>query len=132
MKNLLFNFGLATLSTHELDAVSQSEWHLLYMLNNLPEQIAQDIFVILHVPLFAIILGLTFNEKPVIKKWSRIAFCIFLIIHAGLHKLLESHPLYTFYSPISKGLIFGGGLIGFMYLAVNYSDRNFYQAKENT
>ncbi|GBO53459.1 hypothetical protein APA_1366 [Pseudanabaena sp. lw0831] len=31
MKNLLFNLGLATLFTHELDAVTQSEWHLLYM-----------------------------------------------------------------------------------------------------
>jgi hypothetical protein len=124
MKNLLFNLGLVTLSTHELDAVSQSEWHLLYILNNLPEQMARNVFVIAHVPLFAIILGLTFNEKSVIKEWSRITFCIFLIIHAGLHKLLEDHPLYTFYSPISKGLIFGGGLIGFMYLATPFPVKN--------
>jgi hypothetical protein len=132
MKNLLFNLGLATLSTHELDAVSQSEWHLLYILNNLPEQISRDVFVIAHVPLFAIILGLTFNEKSIVKEWSRIAFSIFLIIHAGLHKLFENHPLYSFYSPISKGLIFGGGLIGVMYLAATYAYHNFYQAKEST
>lgn len=105
---------------------------MLYILNNLPEQIARNIFVILHVPLFVIILGLTFNEKPVVKEWSRIAFSMFLIIHAGLHKLLENHPLYSFYSPISKGLIFGAGLLGFMYLATTYTYANFYQAKENT
>lgn len=42
MKNLLFNLGLATLFTHELDAVTQSEWHLLYILNTLPEQLEQE------------------------------------------------------------------------------------------
>ncbi|MEA5476364.1 DUF6713 family protein [Pseudanabaena galeata UHCC 0370] len=116
MKNLLFNLGLATLSTHELDAVTQSEWHLLYILNNLPEQIAADTFVVLHVPLFTIIFWLGFNENLKVKKWARIIFSLFLIIHVGLHKALENHPLYTFNSLISKCLIFGAGLIGLLYL----------------
>jgi len=120
MKNLIFNLGLATLCTHELDAVTQSEWHLLYILNRLPEQVASTTFVFIHVPLFAIIFGLVFIEKPHIKQWSRIAFSIFLIIHAGLHKSLESHPLYTFNSPMSQGLIYGAGLFGFMYLLTTY------------
>lgn len=117
MRNLLFNLGLATLSTHELDAVTQSEWHLLYILNNLPEQIAADTFVVLHVPLFTIIFWLGFNGNLKVRKWTRIIFSLFLIIHAGLHKALENHPLYTFNSLISKSLIFGAGLIGLLYLA---------------
>ncbi|WP_434686920.1 DUF6713 family protein [Pseudanabaena minima] len=116
MKNLLFNLGLATLSTHELDAVTQSEWHLLYILNNLPEQIAANTFVVAHVPLFTIIFWLGFNENLKVRKWTRIIFSLFLIIHAGLHKALENHPLYTFNSLISKCLIFGAGLFGLLYL----------------
>lgn len=120
IRNLLFNLGLATLSTHELDAVTQSEWHLLYILNNLPEDIAASTFVVAHAPLFAIIFWLAFNENPNIKEWTRIIFSAFLIIHAGLHKALENHPLYTFKSPMSQGLIFGAGLLGLMYLISTY------------
>jgi len=116
MKNLLFNLGLATLSTHELDAVRQSEWHLLYFLRRLPEDIASATFVVLHVPLFAIIFLLAFNEKSSIREWSRSIFTVFLIIHASLHKGLENYPLYTFKSTLSQGLIFGAGLLGLLYL----------------
>ncbi len=123
IRNLLFNLGLATLSTHELDAVTQSEWHLLYILNNLPEQIAATTFVLAHVPLFAIIFWLAFNENTNIREWTRIIFSTFLIIHAGLHKSLENHPLYTFNSPMSQGLIFGAGLLGLMYLIATYVNR---------
>lgn len=135
MKNLLFNLGLATLSTNELDAVTQSEWHLLYILNNLPEQIAANTFVVAHVPLFTIIFWLGFNENLKVKKWTRIIFSLFLIIHAGLHKALENHPLYTFNSLISKCLIFGAGLIGFLYLVAliweTYSIKNETQISMN-
>jgi len=85
-------------------------------LNNRPEQIAANTFVVLHVPLFTIIFGLGFNENLKVRKWTRIIFSLFLVIHAGLHKALENHPLYTFNSLISKCLIFGAGLIGLMYL----------------
>lgn len=127
MRNLLFNLGLATLFTHELDAVTQKEWHLLYILRDLPEQLASNAFVIIHVPLFAIIVWLVFNEKTNIREWSRIIFAIFLIIHAGLHKALENHPLYTFNSPMSQGLIFGAGLLGLIYLITDYIKKNFNQ-----
>jgi len=129
MKNFLFNLGLGAIATHELDAVSQSEWHLLYILNRLPEGIARDMFISAHVPLFTLIFWLTFNEKSIVREWARIAFTIFLIIHAGLHKLYENNPLYTFYSPISKALIFGAGLLGFMYLIASYISFNSDQAK---
>jgi len=120
MKNLLFNLGLATLFTHELDAVTQSEWHLLYILNALPEQIAATTFVVIHVPLLAIIFYLVFNKEYSVREWSRIVFSGFLLIHSGLHKALENHPLYTFNSPMSQGLIFGAGLFGLMYLIATY------------
>ncbi|MBV6627415.1 MAG: hypothetical protein KI793_31485 [Rivularia sp. (in: Bacteria)] len=116
MKNLIFNLGFATILTHELDAMTQSEWRLLFILRNLPEQSASDAFVILHVPLIAVLLWLTNNESEIIKNWSRIALSGFLVIHSGLHKLLENSPNYTFDSYLSLWLIYGGGFLGFVYL----------------
>ena len=116
MKNIIFNLSFATLLTHELDAMTQSEWRLLFILRSLPEKTAPSAFVILHVPLIAALLWLTNNEFKAIKNWSRIAIAGFLVIHSGLHNLLENHPNYTFNSSLSVGLIYGGGLLGLLYL----------------
>jgi hypothetical protein len=115
MKNLIFYLGFATLITHELDAMTQSEWRLLPILRSLPEQIASFAFVVIHIPLLAALMWLTSNEYLSIRHWSRIAVATFLMIHVGLHKLLENHPDYTFNSLLSFGLIYGGGLLGFFY-----------------
>jgi hypothetical protein len=115
MKNILFYLGFATLITHELDAMTQSEWRLLFILRSLPEQIASFTFVVVHIPLIAALLWLTNNESLRIQDWSRIMVATFLMVHAGLHKLLEHHPDYTFNSLLSLGLIYGGGLLGFLY-----------------
>jgi hypothetical protein len=118
MNNLLFYLGFSTLITHELDAMTQSEWKILIVLRSLPEEVASRIFVIIHVPLIALILWLTNHKSQYIQYWSRIAFAIFIMIHVGLHKLLEQHPSYNFNSFLSLSLIYGGGLIGFLYLVV--------------
>ena len=116
MNNLLFYLGFATLITHELDAMTQSEWRLLFILRNLPEQVASVAFVILHIPLITILLWLINNESLRVRYWSRISVATFLIIHSGLHKLLEQNPDYTFNSLLSLSLIYGGGFLGSMYL----------------
>lgn len=120
MKNLLFNLSLATLFTHELDAVTQAEWHLLYILRDMPEESAAKTFVVIHVLLFALIFWLVFNANSNIREWSKVVLSAFLIIHAALHKSLENYPLYTFNSPLSQGLIFGAGLLGLLYLITAY------------
>ncbi|MBD2259407.1 DUF6713 family protein [Pseudanabaena sp. FACHB-2040] len=123
MKDLIFNLGFATLATHELDAVTQSEWRLLYILRSLPEPTASTAFVAIHVPLLAVLFWLTFNDNLSIRAGSRAVFAAFWVIHAGLHKALENHPLYTFHSPLSQSLIFGCGLLGLLYGVAVYVQR---------
>jgi hypothetical protein len=118
MKNLIFCLGFATLITHELDAMTQSEWRLLFILRSLPEQIASFTFVVVHIPLIAGLLWVTNHEFLRIRSWSRILVSAFLIVHVGLHKLLEHQPNYTFNSLLSLGLIYGDGLLGFIYLGL--------------
>ncbi|MBD1873645.1 hypothetical protein H6F75_09135 [Nodosilinea sp. FACHB-131] len=116
MKNLLFHLSFATLMAHELDAMTQAEWRLLFILSRLPDTIAEVAFVLVHIPLVAGLLWLTNNEAPAVRRWSRIVVALFLAIHAGLHKRLEHSSLYTFNSALSQGLIYGGGALGLLYL----------------
>ena len=118
LRNWLFYLGFATLATHELDAMTQSEWRLLYLLRDLPDPLACDLFVLLHVPLLALLLWLTFHPRERIRDGSRLALGLFLIVHVGLHLNLQDHPAYSFFSPLSLGLIYGGGLLGLGYLLV--------------
>lgn len=38
LKTWLFYLGFATLTTHELDAMTQSEWRVLWLLGKLPDR----------------------------------------------------------------------------------------------
>ncbi len=116
MNNLLFYLEFSTLVTHELDAITQSEWRLLFILRQLPEHLAVSVFVALHVPLLTLLFWLTFHESQPVRYGSRLMLSAFLIIHAGIHKRLEHHLAYTFTSPLSFGLIYGAGLLGLAYV----------------
>lgn len=116
LKTWLFYLGFATLTTHELDAMTQSEWRVLWLLRELPDPFARDLFVLLHVPLLALLLWLTFHPQARIRDGSRLALSGFLVVHVGLHLSLQAHPAYSFFSPLSLGLIYGGGLLGLGYL----------------
>ena len=116
MKNFWFLLGLGFITTHELDAVTQHEWRLLYVLRSLPEALAANTFVAVHVPLFAVLVWLTHHPQPRWREASRLVLMSFLIIHVGLHLRLSGHALYTFHSPLSKALILGGGVCSALYL----------------
>lgn len=116
LKTWLFYLGFATLTTHELDAMTQSEWRVLWLLGKLPDPLARDLFVLLHIPLLALLLWLTLHPQARIRDSSRLALAGFLVVHVGLHLSLQAHPAYSFFSPLSLGLIYGGGLLGLGYL----------------
>ena len=123
MKNALFLTGFGFLATHELDAVSQSEWRLLYLLRALPEPLAREAFVALHVPLFALLVWLCHHPLRFLREGSRMALAAFLVVHVGLHLRLQTHPLYHFHGALSQALIFGGGICGLLYLLLCWRER---------
>lgn len=118
MKSFWFYLGLSFIATHELDAVTQQEWRMLYVLRSLAEPLARDLFVALHVPLFAVLVWITHHPSPRWREASRVALMAFLVVHVGLHWRLSDHALYSFHSPLSWALILGGGLCGLIYLAL--------------
>ena len=103
---------LATIFTHELDAMTHSEWRLLYVLRNLSDEQGRWWFVVLHIPLYWALIALTHSESARIQVASRVGFALFCIIHALLHWRMANDPMYTFHSPLSWSLILGAAGLG--------------------
>lgn len=100
---------------HELDAVRQAEWRLLYGFRDLPPHVAEAWFMLLHVPLLALVLGLCWHRHRATREYSRRLLTGFTLVHAGLHYHLRDHPLNSFDSLLSQALIGGSALLGAIY-----------------
>ena len=114
---LLTHLMLAVLFTHELDAMTQSEWRLLYVLRSLQDAQGRWWFVAIHVPLFWALIALTHHAHAGVQRASRLGLAVFCIVHAGLHLRLRDDPLSNFISPLSWSLILGAAFLGCVYLA---------------
>ena len=110
--SLLYSGCVSFLLTHELDAMTQREWRLLYVLRSLPEQTARSAFVALHVPLTA---GLLWTLDPA-NTAAQMAVAAFSVIHSCLHIRFRLNSWCTFTSTLSKSLIHGAGLCGLAFL----------------
>jgi len=115
LSELLFYLGLGSLITHELDAMTHHEWRLLPILNSLAESDAAQLFVILHVPVFAILIALLASLNLTIRLRARQVTAAFMVVHAMLHTLLQNHPAYTFHDPLAYSLIYSAGICGCIY-----------------
>lgn len=123
MKEIVFYLGLGTLFTHELDAVFNHEWRVMPLVRVLPEDIGAMVFVAAHLPLFAGVMALVSGTTPRMRRNSRFGIGIFLVVHALLHTLFRSHPAYEFSSILSNSLIFGGAILGIVYLILEGIER---------
>ena len=119
----VFLLGFSMLLTHELDAVGRGEWRLLPVLSGLDDEVGHAAFVLMHVPLFALLIGLCWAQRPAVRRWSRIVVSAFLVTHVGLHALFVDHPSYDFHEPLSVGLIYGAGLMGLAYFVLMMTAR---------
>lgn len=118
MAAALYYLGLACLFTHELDAVTHSEWRLLFVLGSMPDDTASPLFVALHVPLFFAILWLSHHGREAVRNLTRVAVAAFLVVHAFLHVSLSSNPEYEFHGTLSQSLIVSAGVCGIAYLVL--------------
>lgn len=116
MKNLIFYLGLGTLFTHELDSIANHEWRVLPLLRMLPDETGMSVFIIAHVPLFALLIALVASPNQHTQTISRLVISVFLVIHGLLHVLFRNDASYEFSSTLSGMLIFGGAIFGLIYL----------------
>ncbi len=115
MKSLSFYLGMALLFTHELDSMPNHEWRVLPLLRSLSDSVGETVFVIAHVPIFALTIAYVASLNENTRKLARDIASGFFVVHAVLHVLFSGHPDYEFSSPFSSFLIFGAALFGMAY-----------------
>ncbi len=119
----LFLIGVSLLFTHELDAMTHSEWQVLPLTSWLEPAVGRVIFVSLHVPAFALVLGWLTSQIPGRAYTAQFWIAIFLVVHATLHIAFSGLPTYTFDGLLSNSLIFGSAFFGIAYLSCQNNSR---------
>lgn len=125
--NIFLYVGVAFLMTHELDAVMHNEWLVLPITSGLPPAVGYQVFLWLHVPLFALIVSFLSTQSQRVRNKTAKFISSFLIIHAFLHLLFSGHKHYDFHSLSSNALIWGGAVFGLMFFgsaAFSFKDQN--------
>lgn len=121
IKNIAFNLGLGTLFTHELDAMQNHEWLVLPLTSWLSEEYGMMVFLVFHIPFFAVLIALVSIKNDKIRIPGKLAVSLFLIVHSVLHVAFMSHAEYEFSTVLSNVLIFGGAFFGIVYLLCQYN-----------
>ena len=111
--NALFALQLALLFTHEMDAVYRKEWKMFIVLKDMNDEKACRIFMLAHIPLYALLILLLLSS------FSKIGFYIadiFLIAHLFLHLGFRKNPANKMNNTLSKCIIISAGLLAFIHL----------------
>lgn len=116
--DFLFYLAFSGLIAHELDAVHKHEWRLLFVLRALPDGSARRAFVLVHVPLFAVLLWLAAYPGAGVRYWTMLGLDLFMIVHAWLHWRLSGHARYEFNTPHSRLIIYGTAALAAAHLLV--------------
>ena len=123
IKYTIFYLGFGTLATHELDAMSNHEWRVLPLTSWIPDEYGISVFLFMHIPLFAILVALAASINTKIRNRSRIGISIFLLFYGLLHSLFIGNENYEFTNLSSNILIYGAAALGFVYLLLEYIDK---------
>ena len=123
LRAVCFYLGLGLLFTHELDAMPNHEWRVLPVTAWLSDGAGQFVFLVAHVPIFALTIAFVASLNPSIRSVSRLVAAVFLVVHAILHQLFSASADYEFDSTLSSVLIFGAGLCGVVYLFLDMYSR---------
>jgi len=116
--DLIFYLGLSFLFVHELDAIKRHEWRIFPGLSNLDDNLSYQLFVVLHIPLFVLILWFLCHPSAQIYFWFQLGIDSFLVIHLGLHHFFKPNDKYEFTQPFSKIIINLAALTGLIHLVL--------------
>ncbi len=129
MKDPIFYLGFGTLFAHELDSMLNHEWRVMPIVGALSDETGSMVFVLAHIPIVALLVALVSSENPRTRRLTRVGVGIFLALHGVLHILFGSHPDYEFSSVLSHTFIFGGAILGLLYVALEWIGRRGYGAQ---
>jgi len=119
MKKGVFYLSVGLFFTHELDAVLNHEWRVLPLTSWLAEDIGKTAFLLMHVPLFAVLVWLISSSKKIVRNRTRFWLSVFMVFHGVLHAGFTFNQLHEFESLLSLVLIYGAALCGICYIILN-------------
>ena len=102
------------------------EWRLMPIIRTLSDEMGMMVFVIVHIPIFAVLIALVSSKNSKTRRLTRIGIGLFLVLHGLLHVLFRDHPAYEFSSMYSNILIFAGSFMGIVYLVLEWSEKRRY------
>lgn len=115
MITLCFGLVIAFLIVHELDAVNRHEWRIFPLVQNLPEQLAKQIFLWAHLPITLVLLWIWSAGAT---SAAAMALSVFSIGHVVLHWVFRRHPRNEFVAVAGWAPILGAGAFGVVHLAL--------------
>ncbi|MBT7070925.1 MAG: hypothetical protein HN975_08550 [Anaerolineae bacterium] len=118
-KDFLFFINLSLLVIHEFDAIRRKEWRLFVFLKDLEDELAYQIFTLLHLPFLLLIFWFLTQATAPSQFSFQVIVDIFLIIHLGLHLLFRDHEHNRFSGKFSKGIIQSMAFFGLAHLCLN-------------
>lgn len=119
---LLFWIAFSLLVAHEMDAMVRHEWRLLPGFASISDDtLARDLFTLVHIPAFALLLWLCAKPKTGLRVQRGID--VFLVLHAIAHAALSGHALYEFVPPVETVTVFGAGIAGAVDLVLTRAGR---------
>ncbi len=107
-----FLVSFSTLLVHEMDAVRELEWRILFPFNLIKnDEVAHIVFTGAHVPVIAALLfAVTIPLSPADKIATGLS--LFSVGHAVVHSLFRWKGWGGFRSPFSMSLIYGAAVAG--------------------
>ena len=109
----IFSLELALLFVHEMDAIRRREWKMFIILKDMEDEKAYRVFMLLHIPLYTIILVLLLSPYYYIGFYIT---DIFLIAHTLVHIGFRKHTANNLNNSISKSIIFLAGILAVVHL----------------
>lgn len=114
----LFYIALSFIFLHEMDAVRCHEWRIFPGLSALNERVASVVFMIVHLPLYGILIGAIGTRGEAVGLIRGLD--VFFVVHLVLHLLFLRHPKNEFRDWLSWTAIIGAGVFGGVGLAVSF------------
>ena len=109
---IIFCLALTLLFVHEMDAIRRQEWRMFIVLKDMEDEKAYPVFLLLHIPLYMVMLLLLFSP------FSKIAYYIvdvFLLAHMLIHLGFRRHHANKFNGAMSKAVINLAGLLAIIH-----------------
>ncbi len=116
MQNLLviiFAINLSLLFVHEMEAIRHQEWKMFIVLKDMEEKKAYTLFLLMHIPLYSLILWILLSPNVTIGFFIT---DVFLVIHLLIHLLFMKHKNNRFNNPLSLCIIILMGVLSALHL----------------